>query len=162
MTERLGTNNRAAVRALAEELVARAPQEIRERLQPHIGTFCDKIVWGMENPTLPSPVGNGIVNNPGHRTAMDLYARIMGAVAPDTLIVNLWQRIGVQDEATARRLIDRALESEGMDEETAFRMSECYVQDYRRRHGLPELVESSRIAQDGRSHAVLSQNTGEA
>lgn len=160
MTARLGTDNRAAVRAMASELVARAPQEIRERLQPHIATFCDQLVWGMENATLPGPNG-GIVNNPGHRTAMDLYARIMGAVAPDTLIVNLWQRIGVDDEETARRLIERARETEGMDEETAFRLSESYVQDYRRRHGMPELIEAPRIAQDGRSRADTIQDSRE-
>ena len=156
---RLGTGGRQAARRLADELISRAPQEIREKLLPHVGLFCDQVVWGMSNPTLPGK--DGPVSNPGHRTAMDLYAKIMGAVAPDVLVVNLWQRIGVDSEDTARRLIDRALESEGMDEETAFRLSESYAQDYRRRHGLPELVESPRIAQDGRSQASAMSESGE-
>ena len=74
---------------------------------------------------------------------MDLIPKILRAVGAETmLVVNLWQRLGAQDEQHAERLIGRALEAEGVDDETAWRISESYAQDYRRRHGLPELVEA--------------------
>ena len=59
-----------------------------------------------------------------------------------SLTVNMWANMGAQDEGHAQRLISTALDAEGMDIDAAWRMSEQFVQQYRREHGLPELVEA--------------------
>lgn len=141
MTKRIGTDSRTAARRLAAELVARSPAAIREKLQPHEDTFCNQLVWGMEHPLLDGP--NGPVNNPGHRTAMDLYARIMGAVAPDALVVNLWQRVGAKDENHARQLVGVALDAEQLaeDEMALERQTLAWLNGRRRARGQAELLE---------------------
>ena len=158
---RLGTGGRAAARRLADELIARAPQEIREKLQPHVGLFCDQVVWGMQNATIPGQYGP--VSNPGHRTAMDLYAKIMGAVAPDVLVVNLWQRIGARDEQHATRLVVVGLDAEQLaeDEMALERQTLAWLNGRRKARGEPALlVPTPQIAQDGRMQPDMTPNTG--
>ena len=140
MTRKIEKGSRSAMRNLAADLVARAPQAIREKLEPHMDTFCQRIVDGMEKPTLAGQFGP--VSNPAHRTAMDLYARIMGAVAPDTLVVNLWQRVGARDEQHARQLVGVGLDAEQLaqDDMALERQTLAWLNNRRKARGESELL----------------------
>jgi hypothetical protein len=104
------------------------PVAARDLLRPFLPEYCQLMIAGVRR---------------GERHWANLYAQTMKLVgAQVALTVNLWQQLGANDEGHAKALIDRALEAEQMDEDTAFRVSEAFVKDYRRRHGLPELVEA--------------------
>jgi hypothetical protein len=131
-----GEGKRGIMRKTAAELASNAPNEMREHLAPYVGEFCEALMRDLRDP-----------ESVAHRTALGLYAQILGAVGGAmSLTVNLWQRFGAQDEGHAARLIGTALDAEGMDLDAAWRLSEQFVQDYRRQHGMPELVEASAPA----------------
>lgn len=103
-------------------------QRVQELLEPGIPKFCERVLQGVDR---------------GDRTCMRLYAeatKIVGAQV--TVAVNLWQQIGINDPDFGRKMIDSAMRANDLDPETAWRLSEQFVQDYRREHGLPELVEA--------------------
>ncbi len=66
--------------------------------------------------------------------------KLVGAQAQVT--INLWQQLGAKDEGHAKRLMDTALEAEGMDELSALALSESWARSVRERHGMPALIES--------------------
>ena len=74
---RIGTMSRSMARRQADDLIESFPRELQAKLAPHLDEYCDALVWGMRNPTIPGQYGD--VSNPGHRTAMDLIGRIMRA-----------------------------------------------------------------------------------
>lgn len=126
--------NQAEKRAERESLVAGAPDRMRELLAPHVDRYCERLIGDMDDP-----------ESSGHRAAMRLIPEILRAVGGQVMLtVNLWQRFGASDESHAQRLIASALEAENVDEDSAWRLSEQFAADYRRRHGLPELVEARR------------------
>lgn len=139
---RMSKFGRLEKRSQAADLVATAPQAMREHLAPFVGEFCEQLLADMRDP-----------NRTAHRTAMTLIPQILRAVGAETqLVINLWQRLGARDEGHVQQLVATALEAETVDDEGAWRLSEQYAADYRRRHGLPELVEATSAA--SRSDAV--------
>lgn len=115
------------------EMVASAPERMRERLaqEDEVNEYCDILLDDMRDRDCNS-----------HRTAMRLIPEILKAVgSQNVLVLNLWQKIGASDEHQARRFVEMGLQAEGMDPETKWRMMETACAQYRREHGLPELVE---------------------
>ena len=120
---------RGVARDMANAMISSDLEESQRYLRPFLPEYCEKVIEGCRKLD---------------RTCMTIYAQAMKLIgAQVSLTVNLWQRLGAQDEGHAQRLIQTALDAEGMDVESAWRLSEQFVQQYRREHGLPELVEAS-------------------
>jgi hypothetical protein len=112
-------------------MVASDTERAQQLLRPGLETFCAKILEGVEQ---------------RDRTCMRLYAEAMKIVGAQVLMaVNIWQQYGIADEAAGKRMIESAMQAHDLDPETAWRLSEQFVQEYRREHGLPELVEAKQI-----------------
>lgn len=121
-----GTRARASSAVVAA--AKSSPESVSEILAPHDRLWCEKIVEGVRL---------------GDRTALRLFAearKIVGAQV--NLAINVWQQMGVSSEDEGRRMIESAMRANDLDPETAWRLSEQFVQEYRREHGLPELVEA--------------------
>lgn len=147
MTRQMPNGDRlSTARTAAAQLAEQAPQAMREYLAPYVPEYCESLLEAMRTPHFTTAKGD-VVSNPAHRTALGLIAQILKAIGAQVeLTINLWQRLGVSDEMHARSMIDSALRASELDHETAWRLSEQFVQDYRRQHGLPELVEARSVA----------------
>lgn len=126
----------------ADALVSVAPQRMREHLDTddRVKKFCDRLFEDVDDRECPA-----------HRTAMRLYAEIMQAVGGQVNIaVNIWQQLGISDATQGKAMMDAAIRASDLDQETAWRISEQFVQDYRRENGLPELIEARpQLSQEG-------------
>lgn len=67
-------------------LAEAAPDLMRELLAPHVPEYVNMLLDAMRTPTLPGQFGP--VNNPAHRTAMQLIAQILRAIGSGEHVVN--------------------------------------------------------------------------
>jgi hypothetical protein len=87
-----------AKRETALVLAEQAPELMRELLAPHVKAYCDELLWDMANRTIP--MADGDAPNSSHRTAMDLFPRILKAIgASDDLLAALLENLQARDES---------------------------------------------------------------
>lgn len=127
---RVPGGQRAGLTRAVFESVVNDPESARTHWRPFLADFCEIVMDGCRK---------------RDRTCLNIFAQGMKLVgAQIEMTVNFWQQIGIQDPAQGKALVERALKAQDLDPETAWRLSEQFVQDYRREHGLPELVEAKR------------------
>jgi len=86
-------------RETALVLAEQAPGLMRAILAPQVQAYCDELIWDMQNRTIPLDGKDS--PNSSHRTAMDLFPRIMKAIgASDDLLRALLERFNARDEST--------------------------------------------------------------
>ena len=132
---------RRSLQAMSAALVAAAPEKMKAKLatDKHIDDYCRVLMQDVNDRECM-----------GHRGAMLAYPQIMGAMgAQQLLVVNLWQRIGAQDEAHARELVQDALRGQQMDDEMLYLESLRFVHRYREERGLPRLLEPVEVNRKG-------------
>ena len=108
---------------------------VRDRFKPHLDTYIAAIV-------------NGVSER--DRTCLHLFAKAMKLAGEETNVaVMLLTRHGLESENQLERMLSRAREAEGVDEAQLWRLAEAFAMDYRRRKGLPLLIEGRPV--EGRS-----------
>lgn len=121
------TGLRAEARSVGLEMAKDYPDEMRGLLSPHVKRFCDSIASDLTD-----------------RTNKRLFAEIMGAVgAKNDLVQALVIAVGANSPEHLKSAASAALDAEAVDEETAYAQALEFVHDYRRRMGMPALVEGS-------------------
>lgn len=106
-------------------------EQIRAYLAPHHVLFCDRVLSGLKR---------------GDRTALNLYPRLVRAIGADSdLTAVLIAQLGVQSLDAARRIMDLAREANATDSEALYERSMRYVVEYRRRHGMPPMIEGREV-----------------
>ena len=117
----LPTGSREAYSRQIFSLVEAAGDEVREKLAgpEYVGAFVDSLLDGLRE---------------RDRTCMNLYPKLMKMVdAERTLVVEIWQRLGVRDAGEAQVLVERAKSAgsqtprEAM--ETCGRYAEAYLRN---------------------------------
>lgn len=85
-------------RETALMLAEQAPDLMRSILAPQVQAYCDELLWDMHNRTIP--MADGDAPNSSHRTAMDLFPRILKAIgASDDLLRALLEKLQARDES---------------------------------------------------------------
>jgi hypothetical protein len=108
---------------------------VRDRFKPHLDTYIAAIVNGVSE---------------SDRTCLHLFAKAMKLAGEETNVaVMLLTRHGLESEGQLERMLSRAREAEGVDEAQLWRLAEAFAMDYRRRKGLPLLIEGRPV--EGRS-----------
>jgi hypothetical protein len=105
--------NRTAKRSNGMALAQTFPDEMRARFAPMLDSYITEFEYDLTTRTLT--VGDEDMPNPAHRTAMDLYPRIMRVIgASDELIGALLLRLGMPDEPalTAASELYRAVQGQ--------------------------------------------------
>jgi len=129
-----GVGGRTNFRVQALAAVSSDLEVSQDEMRPFLRDYCQIIIAGCRKMD---------------RTCLNIYAQAMKLIGAQVeLTVNLWGKLGVSGEGHARELIAQALDAQNMDRETAWRISEQFVQEYRRENGLPELVEARPNAAD--------------
>lgn len=93
--------DRSEKRGTAMTLVKAFPDRMREAMEPMLDKYLVEFEFDLTHRTLGETNKDGDpMPNPAHRTAMDMYPRIMRAVgASDDLIEALLKRLGMPNEA---------------------------------------------------------------
>lgn len=113
--------------ATAQAMTPEAKESARAYLAPHVETFCRMLVRGVEN---------------RDRTAMNLFPRVLGLIgASEDVARSMLAQLGVQSLDVARKTLELARDAQVMDSESLYEKSLSYVMEYRRRNGLPPLIE---------------------
>lgn len=99
----MGSNrkgNRSAKRGQALALAKAFPERMRAAMDPLLEPYLIEFEFDLRNRTLgETSVDGNPMPNPAHRTAMDLYPRIMQVVgASDDLIAALLRRLNMPNE----------------------------------------------------------------
>ena len=119
------------------EALAKAPREmIREKFLPKLDKYCEVVISLMEQ---------------GDRTGIHSYERGLGVATDNEELADaILARLGITGGMTAaERIAMRHREAESVDEAQLWRISEAFCQDYRRRNGLPLLVEGKPVEAPG-------------
>lgn len=132
MAPRRTPKRRSIMRNGGIDMARDFPDEMRARMAPMLDTYLDEFSFDMVNRTLDgSPkcemCGRGPSDpqpNPAHRTAMDMYPRIMRAVgASDDLIEALLRRLSMPSEASLLQAAELYQAVQGKDVHEIYR--EC-------------------------------------
>ena len=93
--------NRSAKRGEAMTLAKAFPDKMREAMEPLLEPYLSEFAFDLKNRTLTeTSVDGNPMPNPAHRTAMDMYPRIMRVVgASDDLIEAMLLRLGMPSES---------------------------------------------------------------
>lgn len=126
-----GARKEVAERTIAA-LAGEPVEYVREQLRPHLPMFVNAIVTGVAE---------------RDRTCLNLFAKAMRIAGEETNVaVMLLTRHGLESENQLERVLRTAREAEGVDEAQLWRLAEAFAQDYRRRRGLPLLVEGRAVS----------------
>ncbi len=135
----LPANNRSQSTQAIMTAALNDPEAARQNWRPFLPDFCEIVMEGCRQ---------------HDRTCLNIYAQAMKLVGAQVeLAVNIWAQFGVTDASQAKAMIESAMRARDLDPETAWRLSEQFVQEYRREHGLPELVEA-KAASDSSATVV--------
>lgn len=112
--------NRSAKRSEAMTLAKAFPERMRDAMEPLLDDYLAEFRFDLRNRTLGETNADGSpMPNPAHRTAMDMYPRIMRAVgASEELIEAILTRLNMPDEASLIAASDlyRAMQSKSVVE----------------------------------------------
>lgn len=121
--------NRLAKRTQGMELARNFPEEMRERMAPMLDKYLEEFEFDLTNRTLT--VGKDEQPNPAHRTAMDLYPRIMRAIgASDELIEAMLARLSMPNEASLVAAAELYRAVQGQDIHEVYRECKRMVEFY--------------------------------
>ena len=105
------------------------PDTMRELLRPHIKAYCDMLA------------SNALR---GDRTCVRIFADLVGETGGKLELINaLVVSVGANSTEHLRAAASSALDAETQDDETTYLEALGFVNDYRKRTGLPALVESA-------------------
>lgn len=125
-----------AFQATANAIAAQpdASEAVKAKLAPHLDLFCEVLISGVRR---------------RDRTAMNLFPRLLGLVgATQDMAAALLAQLGVQSLEAAKRTLDMARDASAVDDRTLYEKALAHVMEYRRRNGMPPLIE-------GESRAVI-------
>lgn len=117
--------NRSAKRSDAMALAKAFPDRMREALEPLMEPYLREFEFDLTNRILTErgPEGQPLPN-PAHRTAMDLYPRMMRVIgASDELVAALLVRLGMPSEAEMVQAAELYRAVQGQDAVEVYR--EC-------------------------------------
>lgn len=134
-----GVGKRRQMRATGEQLAQAFPDKMRERLEPLLDVWFQEYEYDLTTRVLD--VGPHGQNNPSHRTALDLYPRMMRLIGVSDEAVNrLLDTLGARDRDDLERTYARGKLAEGSDLEQACERAKDLLRrrmasehDYRRR-----------------------------
>lgn len=117
--------NRSAKRSEAVALAKAFPERMREAMEPLLDDYLREFKFDLANRTLAETGPEGQpMPNPAHRTAMDMYPRIMRAIgASDELIDAILARLNMPDEASMIAAAELYRAVQGQDVREVYR--EC-------------------------------------
>lgn len=117
-----GVGKRRQMRATGEQLAQAFPDKMRERLEPLLDVWFQEYEYDLTTRVLD--VGPHGQNNPSHRTALDLYPRMMRVIgASDELVAALLVRLGMPSEAEMVQAAELYRAVQGQDAVEVYR--EC-------------------------------------